>query len=415
MEALDNYTILIVDDTRENLMMLSEVLKGSYKVKAANSGEIALKICFSENPPDLILLDIMMPGMDGYEVCRRLKQEKGTKDIPVIFLTAMTDMVDEVKGLEVGAVDYVTKPISPPILMARLKTQFQILTEKNKTEQLLKNVLPVAVAEELKVTGKTVPVTFEKAAVLFSDLVGFTRISSAMTAKVLIDELNDIFTAYDTVIENNNCERIKTIGDAYMAVSGLPVHTDEYADNVVRAAVEVLTYLKARKAKSVYPWEATIGIASGEVVGGVVGVKKYIYDVFGSTVNMAARLQSATKIFQSEILIAGTLYEDIKNPENFFIREIDTVRVKGIEKPITLYEVYDCDKESTRTQKKEYQSIFAEGLRLYKTGSFQESLALFKECESKCPMDTIPPVYIKRCSTLARLPASPDWQGISGI
>lgn len=415
MAIKENYTILIVDDTSENLTMLSGVLKGNYKVKAAKNGETALKICFSESPPDLILLDIMMPEMDGYEVCRRLKERTETKDIPVIFLTAMVDMDDEVRGLEIGALDYVIKPINPPILMARLKAQLQILTEKNKTELLLRNVLPVAVAEELRLTGRTKPVTFEKAAVLFSDLVGFTKISSTMTAKVLIDELNDIFTAYDTIIEKNKCERIKTIGDAYMAVSGMPIHTEWYADNIIWSAIEVLTYLKERKSRAAYPWSATIGIASGEVVGGIVGVKKYIYDIFGSTVNMASRLQSATKVFQSEILISGTLYKDIRRPGDFCVREIDTVRVRGIEEPVTLYEIYDCDEEKIRNQKKENQESFLCGMALYKKGQFREALELFEECEKKCPGDPIPSVYIKRCSTLARLPVPPDWQGISGI
>jgi putative two-component system response regulator len=115
-------TILAVDDTPGNLSLISGLLKGSYHVKIANSGDKALRIVHSDMPPDLVLLDIMMPGMDGYEVCRRLKADPRTRHIPVIFLTAMSKSEDEQLGLEVGAVDYITKPISPPILLARLKT-----------------------------------------------------------------------------------------------------------------------------------------------------------------------------------------------------------------------------------------------------------------------------------------------------
>ncbi len=114
-------TILVVDDTPDNLIMMSSLLKTDYKVKIANGGEKALRIAASESPPDLILLDIMMPDMDGYEVCQRLKQEPATMNIPVIFLTAKNDMADEKKGLEFGAVDYITKPISPPIVLARVR------------------------------------------------------------------------------------------------------------------------------------------------------------------------------------------------------------------------------------------------------------------------------------------------------
>jgi response regulator RpfG family c-di-GMP phosphodiesterase len=119
-------TILVVDDTPDNLDLMSNLLKEDYKVKIANSGEAALKFLASGLPPDLILLDIMMPGMDGYEVCRRLKRDSRTKNIPVIFLTAKTDVEDEKKGLELGAIDYITKPISPPIVMARVKNHLAL-------------------------------------------------------------------------------------------------------------------------------------------------------------------------------------------------------------------------------------------------------------------------------------------------
>ena len=129
MEAVDftnRATVLVVDDTPDNLSLMSGLLKDDYKVKVANSGEKALKIAASEQPPDLILLDIMMPGMDGYEVCRQLKRDPMMMNIPVIFLTAKAEMEDEKKGLELGAVDYITKPISPPIVMARVKNHLAL-------------------------------------------------------------------------------------------------------------------------------------------------------------------------------------------------------------------------------------------------------------------------------------------------
>ena len=129
MDGLDftkKATILVVDDTPDNLILMNNLLKGDYKVKIANDGEKALKIAASESPPDLILLDIMMPGMDGYEVCQHLKRDPRTTNIPVIFLTAKAEVEDEKKGLELGAVDYITKPISPPIVMARVKNHIAL-------------------------------------------------------------------------------------------------------------------------------------------------------------------------------------------------------------------------------------------------------------------------------------------------
>lgn len=128
------HTILIVDDSSDNIILLSRLLKGAYRTKIATSGEKALKMAASDDPPDLILLDVVMPGMDGYEVCRRLKEEPKTVDIPVIFLTAMSDVNDEKRGFELGAADYITKPISAPILLARIRTHLQL---KDTRDQLV--------------------------------------------------------------------------------------------------------------------------------------------------------------------------------------------------------------------------------------------------------------------------------------
>lgn len=119
-------TVLVVDDTPANLMLIGDLLEKHYTVKVASNGARALKIAGAENPPDLILLDIMMPDMDGYEVCRQLKTQAKTADIPVIFLTARSDQRDEALGLEIGAVDYITKPISPPIVLRRVGTQLAL-------------------------------------------------------------------------------------------------------------------------------------------------------------------------------------------------------------------------------------------------------------------------------------------------
>ena len=153
-------TILIVDDTPDNLSLIAGLLKDTYKVKVAIEGERALKIAQSDSPPDLILLDIMMPGMDGYEVCRRLKADGRTKEIPVIFLTALTAVEDERKGLELGAVDYITKPISPPIVAARVKTHLSLkaaadfLRDKNAflEQEVARRTRDLEQANELKLS-----------------------------------------------------------------------------------------------------------------------------------------------------------------------------------------------------------------------------------------------------------------------
>lgn len=137
LETGEKKTILVVDDTPDNLAFMSGLLKDNFRVKVANNGEKALTIAQSASPPDLILLDIMMPGMDGYEVCRLLKSDEKTREIPIIFLTARAEMEDERQGLELGAVDYITKPVSPPILMARVNTQLNLKASYDNIRDLL--------------------------------------------------------------------------------------------------------------------------------------------------------------------------------------------------------------------------------------------------------------------------------------
>ena len=152
--------ILIVDDTSENIDVLSGILSSEYTIKAAMNGERALKIAASEGKPDLILLDIMMPEMDGYEVCRRLKASEESKDIPVIFVTAKGETTDETLGFEVGAVDYITKPISPPIVSARVKNIITLQESQNELKEALDKTLTGSIELMADVLAQANPVAF---------------------------------------------------------------------------------------------------------------------------------------------------------------------------------------------------------------------------------------------------------------
>ncbi len=168
----------------------------------------------------------------------------------------------------------------------------EIRAEKEKADALLLNVLPAAVAQDLKETGQTTPELFEDVTVCFSDMVGFTKLCSGLSPQRLIDELNEIFTAFDGIIGDHGCERIKTIGDAYLAVCGMPEANPAHAERMVRAAVAMVRYLEERNRRSELHWEMRTGVHTGPVIGGVVGVRKYIYDVFGDTINTASRMES---------------------------------------------------------------------------------------------------------------------------
>src|SRR3954447_4469365 len=196
--------ILVVDDTPLNISVITGALKDTYKTKVATSGAKALAIAMADEKPELVLLDVKMPEMDGYEVCRRLKADPSTREIPVIFLTAMTEVEDETTGFGVGAVDYIHKPFSPPVVLARVHTHLnlretreQLAREKRLVDQLLDNTLPAAAVAELKATGKVAPRRFENVAVLFVDLVNFTAFCDRHTPEDVVGNLGDLFVLFE--------------------------------------------------------------------------------------------------------------------------------------------------------------------------------------------------------------------------
>ena len=167
-----------------------------------------------------------------------------------------------------------------------------ISSAMEKSDQLLLNILPAGIANDLKEKGKTEPQLFENVTICFVDIVNFTHKSTTISPVVLIEELNQIFTAFDNLIEKYSCERIKTIGDSYMAVSGLPVPDPRHAYQIVSCCVDMIHFIRKRNTKSPHTWEIRVGVHTGEVIAGVVGVKKYIYDVFGDSINTASRMES---------------------------------------------------------------------------------------------------------------------------
>lgn len=327
--------ILIVDDIEENLKVLTETLthQGFHPLQA-KTGERAIKIA-QKALPDLILLDIKMPGMDGYETISKLKSIPVTADIPVIFISALNQIEDKVKGFKAGAVDYVSKPFQKEEVIARVTThlklreaQREIEREKEKSENLLRNILPASVIKELKESGVSEPQKFSNVTILFSDFVQFTNYSTSLDPRTLINELNDMFTNFDNIMENHGCERIKTIGDAYLAVCGMANETNDHGKRVVDAAIEIRDYLKNRNSNSKHKWQVRIGIHSGELVGGIVGSKKYIYDIFGDAVNFASRMESNSK--PMGINVSEETYNLIKKYYNITKRDPIDVKGKGI-------------------------------------------------------------------------------------
>lgn len=198
--------------------------------------------------------------------------------------------------------------------------------EKERVERLLLNLMPRSVYEEYKTFGVVTPQLYPAVSVVMLDFVGFTDFAERTDPTVTLGELNDIFTAFDRISEQYGCERIKTTGDAYLAVAGMPEPAPDHATAVANCAVRFLRYLERRNASHVYKWEARVGLGSGAAVGSVVGVQKYVYDVFGPAVNMASRLQ----VFAHPMKIVAPIAMKFDLIDGFQVDEIGSYDIKGI-------------------------------------------------------------------------------------
>lgn len=388
-------SILIVDDTPDNVRLLSTILtEQGYQVRKALNGQRAIATV-QEFPPNLILLDVMMPEMNGYEVCAQLKASPKTSYIPVIFLSALDDVLDKVKAFDVGAVDYITKPFQNKEVLARvanqltIQSQQQLLQEQTqqleelvgrlqneikeregvelalrlaqqKSDRLLLNILPSAIVENLKKGDGAVAERFESATVLFADIVGFTSLAASISALEVVNFLNQIFSKFDELTEKHGLEKIKTSGDAYIVAGGVPVPRADHAEAIANMALDMQEVIADFKTDTGESFQIRIGINTGPVVAGVIGTKKFIYDLWGDTVNVASRMESQG--LPGYIQVTAAIYELLK--DRYVFEERGAIGVKGkgemstywlkAKKGDSAVATYSCHTKSTPIELIEY-------------------------------------------------------------
>ncbi|HWZ95474.1 MAG TPA: adenylate/guanylate cyclase domain-containing protein [Opitutaceae bacterium] len=306
-------SILIVDDQPANVFLLEEVLLGAGYASVASTSD-PKEVCelHRKNRFDLILLDLQMPGMDGFEVMENLKQIETGGYLPVLVITAQPD--HKLRALKAGAKDFLSKPFDLTEVLIRVynmlevrllhretqKLYDQVLAEQKVSERLLLNILPYSIAERLKghpeamadSFTKVIADSFAEVTVLFADIVDFTRFSEGVSAEVLVNVLNDIFTRFDRIADHRGLEKIKTIGDTYMAAAGLPLPVADHTARAAHMALDMIEVMHGFNEQSSCKLDIRIGISSGPVVAGVIGKRKFHYDLWGDVVNAASRMES---------------------------------------------------------------------------------------------------------------------------
>jgi len=333
--------VLIVDDNEVNRDLLVRRLKRQgYDVLVASNGFEALELMRS-TALDLVLLDIMMPQMNGYQVLETLKADPALRYIPVIMISAVNDIESIVRCIELGAEDYLSKPFNPVLLRARinaclekkrLRDQEQaylkkLAAEQEKSEQLLLNILPAPIAARLKQGESTIADSFADVTVLFADIVNFTKLSANLSPSELVEILNQIFSAFDELAERYGLEKIKTIGDAYMVVGGLPTPRPDHAEAIAQMALEMQQIVGDFSLKPGQPLQMRMGINTGPVEAGVIGTRKFAYDLWGDTVNTANRMESHG--VAGKIQVTAATYDRLRDKYRFEERGVIEVKSKG--------------------------------------------------------------------------------------
>lgn len=297
--------LLVVDDIASNRDLLARRLQyDGHEVVTAGSGPEALA-CLEEGGFDLVLLDILMPDMNGVEVLSRLKAEPRWQHIPVIMISGLHEVDAVARCIEAGADDYLPKPFNPTLLRARINSTLEkkrwldrehqylqrIEAEKQRADALLHAVLPGQIVARLKAGEAIIADRFDEATILFADIVGFSPIAARLEPSDLIKRLDRLFSAFDLLAEKHRVEKIKTIGDAYMAACGVPEPVADHADRIVALGKAMLEALDGQGAADAQ-FRIRIGIHTGPVVAGLIGRRRFVYDVWGETVNIASRLES---------------------------------------------------------------------------------------------------------------------------
>ncbi len=329
-------TLLVVDDNETNRYTLIRRLRrdGYSDIEEAENGRQALEMLRLRRF-DLVLLDITMPEMNGYDVLAQVKSDMDLRDIPVIMISALDEMESVVRCIELGAEDYLPKPFDAVLLKARVSASLEkkwlkdqeslyrqrVEDEKRRADDLLHAMLPKAAVHELKSQSTVAPRRFEDIAVLFCDIVDFTAYCDRHSPEDVVAHLQGLVGHFEELSGEDGLEKRRTIGDAFMATAGMFRDTD----NPVLASVRCGLRMAAAASELAAGWQVRVGIHSGPVVAGIVGRRQYLFDIWGDTVNTAARVVAEAS--PGSVVVSGATWQHLR--DHCRGRSMGLVPIKG--------------------------------------------------------------------------------------
>jgi len=334
--------LLVVDDNKVNRLLLGRGLEQQgHTVLFAHNGRQALEMLRAGHY-DLVLLDIQMPELDGYQVLEQLCRDTHLRDIPVIMTSALDELDSVVKCIEMGAEDYLTKPVNPVLLRARVNASLEKKRLRDQQRELIRRFATAEVAEDLESSGFALGGKYVDATVMFSDIRSFTTIAESQPPSDTIDLLNSYYALMFDAIAGYGGVVNQMVGDGLMAIFGAPLPLENRRERAVRAAVEMIEMIQLfnqeRASLGKVQIRIGIGIASGQVIAGYTGtVHRATYTCVGDAVNVAARLEAHTKVLDDPILIDEATCQGLGGA--IHIVPSGPVHVKGRSQPVQVYSV----------------------------------------------------------------------------
>jgi signal transduction histidine kinase/class 3 adenylate cyclase len=405
------FRILVVDDEPVNRQVVANYLtNGPFEVRLVSSGPEALK-AVEESACDLVLLDVMMPGMSGYEVCQRLREKYLSSELPVIMLTAKDQVNDLVEGFNTGANDYLIKPVSRPELLARIKTHLNLLKINNSFSRFVprdflrslgkENILEVRLGDQIE----------DNVAVMFSDIRGYTTLSESMTVDQNFRFLNSFLGRVGPVIQQHQGFVNQFLGDGLMALF------QRQPENALKAAIDmqkvVSEHNKARVPKGRLPVHIGIGVHYGPLMMGIIGDDKRMdAGVVSDTVNTASRVEGLTKYYGASILLSQDTVDQIENLGAYHHRSLGKVMMKGKRASLAIYEFFDGQSEQVIDLKEGTKSQLDQGLVAYYERRFTDAAGFFKKVTEADPKDLAALIFLRNCANYMVHGVPPDWAGV---
>ena len=359
-----------------------------FELAFADDGDEALEQI--ENSPmfDLVLLDVMMPNMSGYEVCKKIREKYLASELPVIMVTAKNQVTDLVQGLNRGANDYLAKPFSKQEFLARVKTQLDLHHIFHITDRFIPNEFIRTLGHD-RITDVQLGDLVERVvSVLFTDIRSYTTLSESMTPEDTFKFINGYTHRMGPIIHNNRGFVNQYLGDGIMAI--FQYQADDALQAMIEMQVKLREYNVEREAKNRPEIRVGMGLHTGSLIMGIIGdSRRTDAATISDTVNTAARMEGLTKGFGVRILISGNSREALAHPEKYRFRYLGKVKVKGKNEAKAIYECIEGDPEEERELKWKLRMEFEEGVRLYYTQYYPEAIKLFEKILQEHPLDKV--------------------------